>query len=86
MDLHDFFNVQRVFQALAEEWGCPVWMVRQIIQQIIDRSWEKVMSDSETKALWDKYFPSGKPTPGQYILRLGQAHENGEDVPFLFSE
>lgn len=22
MDLHDSFNVQRVFQALAEEWGC----------------------------------------------------------------
>ena len=59
MDLHDSFNVQRVFQALAEEWGCPVWMVRQIIQQIIDRSWENAMSDSETKALWDKYFPSG---------------------------
>lgn len=86
MDLHDSFNVQRVFRALAVEWGCPVWMVRQIIQQTIDRSWEKAMSDSKAKALWDKYFPSGKPTPDQYILLLGHAHESGETVPFLFNE
>ena len=86
MDLHDFFNVQRVFQTMAAEWGCPVWLVKRMIRRVIDQSWEKAMSDPEEKALWDKYFPSGKPTPNQYILRLGHAHENGEDVPFLLGE
>lgn len=86
MDLHDSRNVRRVFRTMAEDWGCPVWVVRRTIQQTIDRNWEKAMSDSEAKALWDKYFPSGKPTPNQYILRLGHAHENGENIPFLLNE
>lgn len=86
MNLHDFINVRRVFRAMAVEWGCPVRTVKQIIQRSIDQSWEKAMSDPEALALWTKYLPSGKPTPEQYILRLGHAHESGEDVPFPFSK
>lgn len=86
MDLHDFLNIRRVLRTMAAQWGCPVWMIKRIIRQTIDQSWEKATSDPEAKALWDKYFPSGKPTPNQYILRLGRAHENGENVPFLFNE
>ena len=83
MDLHDFLNVRRIFRMLAKEWGCPVWVVKLIIRQGIDKSWEEALHDPEHKALWDMYFPGGKPTPGMYILRLGQAHENGEKIPFL---
>lgn len=86
MGLHDSSNVQRVFRAMAREWGCPVWMVKRTIEQSIDRSWEKAMSDPEAKALWDQYFPNGKPTAEQYILRLGRAHETGEQIPFLLSK
>lgn len=86
MNIHDFLNVRRVFRRMAAEWGCPVWMVKQTIRQLIDQSWEKAMPDPEEKALWDKYFPNGKPTPDQYILRLGHAHENGETVPYLLKD
>lgn len=86
MDRHDSRNVQRVFRTMAAEWRCPVWMVERIIQQTIDHSWEKAMLDPEAKALWEKYFPNGKPTPDQYILRLGHAHEEGEYMPYLLEE
>lgn len=86
MNIHDFLNVRRVFRRMAAEWGCPVWMVKQTIRQLIDQSWEKAMLDPEEKSLWDKYFPNGKPTPDQYILRLGRAHENGENVPYLLKD
>lgn len=86
MDLHDSRNVQRVLRTMAVEWGQPVWKVRHIIQQSIDNSWETAVLDPEAKALWDKYFPNGKPTPDQYILRLGHAHETGEDVPYLLKD
>ena len=86
MDLHYSRNVRRVLRGLAAQWGCPVWKAEHIIQQNIDRSWEKAMLDSEAKALWDKFFPDGKPSSEQYILRLGIAHENGEDVPYLLQE
>ena len=85
LDLHDFMNVQRVFRTLAAEWGCPVWAVKRTIRRIIDQNWERAMSDPEAKAMWDAYFPTGKPTPDQYILRLGNAHENGEDMPFFIN-
>ena len=85
MNLYDVLNVRRVYRALAVEWRCPVWRVNQIIRQAIDQSWEKAASDPQALALWFRYFPSGKPTPGQYILRLGHAHEQGEDIaPLLF--
>lgn len=86
MDLHDFLNVRRVFRMLAAEWNCPIWAVKLTIRGCIDRSWEKAQSDPEWKAELDKYFPAGKPTPTQYILRLGHAHETGEDVPYLLKE
>ena len=86
MDLHDNRNVRRVFRTMAAQWGCPVWMVERIIQQAIDRNWEKAMADPEVSALWGEYLPNGKPTPTEYILRLGHAHERGEDVPYLFLE
>lgn len=44
------------------------------------------MSDPEQKELWVRYFPNGKPTPDQYILLLGHAHERGEEIPFLLKE
>lgn len=84
MNLHDYLNVRRVLKTMAAEWGCPVWVVKLTLRRIIDQSWEKAMIDPEAKTLWDTYFPSGKPTPNQYILRLGHAHEKGEDVPYLF--
>lgn len=86
MDLHDFRNVRRVFRMMAAEWGCPVWVVKGTIRRHIDRSYEKAMSDPEAKAPWDEYFPAGKPTPDQYILRLGHAHEKGEEMPYLLKE
>lgn len=86
MDLHDFLNVQRVFRSMAAEWECPVWVVKRIIRRTIDQSWENAQSDPEAKAIWDQYFPTGKPTPGQYILWLGRAHEKGEIVPYLLKE
>lgn len=86
MDLHDFLNVRRILKLLAAEWGGPVWAVKLRIRQAIDQSWAKAQSDPEWKAELDKYFPSGKPTPEQYILRLGHAHEAGEEVPPLLME
>lgn len=86
MDLHDFLNVRRVFRTMAKEWGCPVWMVRRIMRQTIDRSWNQAADNPELKGLWNAYFPDGKPTPDQYILRLGHAYENGEEVPYLLRD
>lgn len=86
MNLRDYLNVRRVFRTMASEWNCPVWVVRLTIRKMINRCWEKAMSDPEEKALWDNYFPKGKPTAGQYILMLGHAHERGEEVPFLLKE
>lgn len=59
---------------------------KKTIRHTINRSWDNAMLDPEAKALWQKYFPKGKPTPNQYILRLGHAHENGEDMPYLLNE
>ena len=84
MNLHDYLNVRRVFRSMAAQRGCPVWMVKRIIQHSIDESWEKAKTDPEAKARWDKYFPKGKPSADQYILRLGHAHETGENIPLLF--
>lgn len=86
MGLHDYHNIRRVFRTMAAEWNCPVWMVKRTVRKLIDQSWEKSLSDSNTKALWNTYFPNGKPTPEQYILRLGHAHETGEDIPYLLCE
>lgn len=86
MDSHDSRNVRRVLRRLSAEWCCPIWAVERMIQQNIDRSWEKAMSDPEAKALRDKYFPDGKPTPEQYILWLGHAHENRKVVPRLLDD
>lgn len=86
MDLHDYWNVRRVFRTMASQWNRPVWVVKRTVRQTIDRSWEKAMSNPEEKALWDQYFPNGKPTPVQYILWLGRAHERGEEVPYLLKE
>lgn len=83
MTLRDYLNVRRVFRTMAAEWGCPVWVVKKTIRCIIDRNWESALSDPETKALWDKYFPNGKPTPDEYVLWLGHAHEKGEEMPYL---
>jgi len=68
---------------MAREWGCPVWAVKLVIKRGIDQSWEKALHDPEAKALWDTYFPGGKPTANGYILRLGQAYEREEEMPFL---
>jgi len=86
MDLHDYLNVRRVFRSLSAQWKCPVWMVKMIIRIKIDQSWEEAISDPEKRALWEKSFPSGKPTPTQYILLLGHAHENMEEIPYLLKE
>ena len=86
MDLYDYLNVRRVFRTIASEWKCPAWVVKMTIRRMINEGWEKAMSNPEEKALWDKCFPKGKPTPEQYILLLGHAHESGEEVPFLFIE
>lgn len=83
MDSHDRRNVQRIIRLLAREWNCPTWRVTHIIQQSIDKSWGIAMLDPERKALWDQYFPDGKPTPEQYILWLGHAHERNETMPYL---
>lgn len=86
MDLHDYLNVRRILRLMAKEWNCPVWLVKRTVQQIIDRNWENAQSVPEEKSLWNKYFPDGKPTTQQYILRLGQAHERGEHMPYLFKD
>ena len=86
MDFYDSLNVQRVFHAMAAEWGCPVSIVKQTVQESIDQSWEKAMLDPEAMALWSKYFPEGKPTAEEYMLRLGRAYETGEEMPFLLHD
>ena len=86
MDLHDRQNIKRVLRNIAAQWCCPVWVVKLTIQQKIDMSWEKAISDPYAKALWDRYFPNGKPSTEEYILQLGHAHEQGESIPFLLSE
>ena len=85
MDLHDYMNVRRVLRTLASRWNCPVWAVKILIRRTINEHWEKALSDPEEKALWDRYFPHGKPTPQQYILLLGHALESGEEIPFLLT-
>ena len=83
MDRQDSRNIQRVLRTMARSWGYPVWMVQKIIRETIDKNWESAQADSEAKLLWDKYFPNGKPTPEEYILWLGRAQENGEEMPYL---
>lgn len=83
MNLDNFLNVRRVFRTMAAEWKCPVWEVKRTIRRTINQSYKMAMLNPMEKALWDKYFPSGKPSPNQYILRLGLAYETGEDFPFL---
>jgi len=85
MDLHDYLNVRRVLRTLASQWNCPVWAAKILIRRTINTHWEEALSDPEKKALLDKYFPNGKPTPQQYILLLGHAYETGEEIPFLFT-
>ena len=86
MDLHDFLNVRRVFRTMAAEWGCPVWVVKLTIRRSITEAWERSRTDPNAVALWEKYFPGGKkPTPEEYICRLGHAHERGEYVPELLA-
>lgn len=86
MDLHDYLNIRRVFRTMASEWKCPVLVVKLTIRKMINESWERAMSNPEEKVRWEKYFPNGKPSPDQYILLLGHAHERGEEIPFLFKE
>ena len=86
MDLHDYLNVRRVFRTMASEWGCPVWVVKGTIRRIIDRNWARAQDDPKEKAVWDTHFPQGKPTPNQFVLRLGHAWEKGEVLPFFFKE
>lgn len=83
MDLHDYLNVRRVLKLLGREWNCPVWLVKLTIQRTLDDTWAKAEADPELAALLDRYFPDGKPSPVGYILRLGHAHETGEEVPYL---
>ena len=71
---------------MAVRWGCPVWVARRRIQLAIDRSWRLARYDPKEKALWEMYFPAGKPTPDQYVLWLGHAHERGEEMPYLLKE
>ena len=84
MDLHDYLNVRRVFRMLAAEWNCPVWAVKVIIREFIDRNWDDAMSDPEKRKRLEQCFPQGKPTPKQYIIHLGYAKERGEEIPYLF--
>ena len=79
-------NVANVFKIMAAEWGCPVFMVKMTIRERIDESWEKSRSNPKKKALWDKYFPEGKPTPEQYILLIGNSQKKGQTVPMLLAD
>ena len=83
MKIREFLNVQRVLRTIAAQWQCPVYQAKRRIQQAIDQSWQMAQSDPGEKAVLDFYFPQGKPTPEQYILKLGRAHEQGEAVPTL---
>ena len=86
MDAHDRLNVNRVLRRMSKEWRVPVWKVEQIIQENIEKTWAYALSDPEHQKLLDRYFPEGKPTPEQYILLLGHAHERKEHIPFLMKE
>lgn len=86
MDLHDYRNVRRVLSTVAKDWGCSVRTAKYVLGCCIEKNWEKSRSDLERKALWDQYFPDGKPTPEQYILWMGYAHERGETIPYLFTD
>ena len=83
MTLQEHMNVRRVFRHMAAQWGCPVFVVKKTIRRTIDETWARACQDPKEKAAWDRYFPNGKPTPGQYILLLGRANENGESIPEL---
>lgn len=85
MNLHDYLNVRKVFRIMAAEWDCPVWVAKCVVQYSIDQKWKTAVYDSQLNAHLHKYFPDGKPTVDQYILRLHRARKNGEDVPFLLS-
>lgn len=86
MNLRDYLNLQSTLGIIAAEWGCPVVVVKAVIQRTINESWEKAMLDPEAMARWEAYFPSGKPTAEQYILQVGHAYENKEDLPELLTE
>ena len=86
MDLHDYLNVRRTFRMLAKQWGCPVWLAKWTVRRHIDQSWEAAREDPEAMQLRNKYFPTGKPTPEQYILRLGHAYERGDEMPYLLKK
>ena len=81
--MRDYLNVRRVMRLLAREWGMPVVLVKKRIQQALDEAWERAKEDPEAADRLNKYFPAGKPTPRKYILLLGHAHEQGEDIPYL---
>jgi len=83
MNLHDYLNVRRVLKMLGRQWKCPVWVVKLTIQRCLDETWANAQGDPEATELLNKYFPEGKPSPEGYILRLGRAHETGENVPYL---
>ena len=83
MTLQEYMNVRRIFRHMAAQWGCPVFVVKTTIRKTIDDAWERAYHDPEKKELWDRYFPWGKPTPGQYILLMGRTKENGETIPYL---
>lgn len=86
MTLHDYRNVRRTFRMLAAMWDCPVWAVKGLLRRIIDECWTRDQSNPEARDLWKQYFPEGKPTPTQYILRLGRAKETGEQIPYLLRD
>lgn len=86
MTAHETRNVRRTLRLLSSRWGYPVWLVERTIQQSIDECWQTAQNDPGEKALWDKYFPNGKPTAQEYILLLGNAHENGQHVPRLLKD
>lgn len=86
MDLHDRANVRRVIRQMSRDQRLPEWAVIRTIENAIAAAWDRSRSDPEAAALWEKYFPGGeKPTPEEYICRLGHAHERGEYVPELLS-
>lgn len=86
MDIHNYWNVQRVFQMLGRQWGCPIWKVKRMIQEAIDYNWKIMQFDPTAKELWEKYFPDGKPTVEEYIACLGTLHEKGEEMPYFLKD
>lgn len=86
MTIHDYLNVCRVYRRISAEWGRPVWTVKATIQGMIDRSWEIIQSDPTEKALWDTYFPQGKPATDPFFLLLGHAYKREEEIPYFLKE